>query len=260
MTTEQILRLSPREHDYLGMQQADEERKRNADITINELPSREGQEGINYEVVVAVVKCFVCLLFVFLLRHQLRWKDSNDYYSKRTTILVWNEEPSWRLSQCGCLITNIRDYANANFSAVVVDADFPYSLKGLERVQRKENCLTVFASRNPLTLAQNPLKGQVNPLFNFTMTYRRDSDVIWNAYYFIETTYRDRIHHFEAEDDDIVPMPRKEAIKLAKALKNKHFLLMYLMYNVHDSTRSESDYLRELRKHLDIAAYFSCHQ
>lgn len=259
MTTTKILRLTPRELYNHGLQQADAERKQNTDMG-NELISGENARGNNYEVVVAVVKCFACLLFVFLLRHELRWKDSKDYYSKRTTILVWNEEPGWRLSQCGCIITNIRNNANTNFSAVVIDADFPYSLKGLERVQRKENCPTVFASRNPLSLVQSPLKGQADPVFNFTMTYRRDSDVIWNAYYFIEITYRERVHHFEAEDDDIVEMPRREATKLAKALQNKHFLLMYLMYNIDVSTRSERDYLQELRKHLEIAAYFSCHQ
>lgn len=260
MTTTKILRQTPREHYNLGMQEADAERKQNTDMG-NELESGEDTRNNNYEVILAVVKCFACLLFVLFLRHELRWKNSEDYYySKRTTILVWNEQPAWKVFQCGCIITNNRNYANTNFSAVVVDVDFPYSLKGLEQVHRTENCPTVFASRNPLSLALCPLKGQADHIFNFTMTYRRDSDVIWNAYYFIETTYRERVYHFEAEDDDIVEMPRKEATKLAKALNNKHFLLMYLMSNIDVSTRTDSDYLQELRKHLEIAAYFSCHQ
>lgn len=262
MSTNKILnnRLSPQQRYNLGMQKAEAERKHKEAMGNDLLPppvvggggggggAKARRNNIDYYL--ALVKCFVCVMLVCLIRLGLQRKDQ---VSKKVTILVWNEELTSPLDQCGCIITGNRNYAGANFSAVVINADLPYSLKGLEHVQRKKNCLTVFSSQMPLSLVQSPLE---DPLFNYTMTYRRDSNMIWTPYFFTDKYTGRRVHHFEAEDK--VQVQLLETFNLTATLRKKLFFSMYIMYEVNEYTRSESIYLEELRKHVDIAAYYAC--
>lgn len=259
MSTNKILnnRLSPQQRYNLGMQKAEAERKHKEAMGNDLLPRPAGGGGggakarrnvVDYYM--ALVKCFVCVMLVLLIRMGLQRKEQ---FSKTVTILVWNEELTSPLNQCGCIITGNPNYAGANFSAVVINADLPYSLKDFEHLQRKQNCLTVFASQKPLSLVQSPLE---NPLFNYTMTYRRDSNLIWTPYFFTDRYTGQRVYHFEAEDK--VQVLLLETLNLTATLRKKHFLSMYIMYEVDEYTRAESIYLEELRKHVDIAAYYAC--
>lgn len=263
MSTDKILsnRLNPQLRYNLGMQKAEAERK-HKEFMGNELLPLPGGGGrssakmrrSSIDFYLALVKCIVCIMLVCLLLIGLQRQDQ---IPNKLTILVWNEDRNLMLNQCGCIITGNPNYALANFSAVVVNANLPYSLKGLEQVQRKASCLTVFASQKPLSQVKSPLHELDNPLFNYTMTYRHDSNVIWTPYYFTDISTGRRVHQFEAKDK--VEMSLLQTINMTATLKRKIFLLMYFVYDVNAYTRAESVYLVELRKHVDIAAYYHCH-
>ncbi|EDV96421.1 GH16239 [Drosophila grimshawi] len=164
-------------------------------------------------------------------------------------ILLWSEG-AMTIPNCGCLVTSKRNYAGATFEANVFNGDRPYSLKRLDRIRRTPNFLAVYALRHPKSLSRDPLLGHGKTIFNFTMTYRRDSDVIWTDYYFAEE------HSKEASFLEEV---NQSVANLRSQLQSKSALVFYMIYEVNNNSLPESLYLQELRKYLELDAQISCH-
>lgn len=208
-----------------------------------------------------ILRCVLGISVVYLLLHMIPTKTvkkPNGY-----AILIWNADvdtPSWDHLQCGCKVTSNRNYDKGTIDAVVVYGDRPYSLLGLERIQHTPDYLVVFAVSNPLSLAQNPLYAHGDSIFNFTMTYRLDSDLIWTSYYFSKRSQVDeRLQEFELPEENFMDeLPMQHQFQLRQRLKQKDFLVVYMLYEVNDYNLPESLYLQELRNYIELDAHMDC--
>lgn len=213
-----------------------------------------------------ILRCVLSICVVFVILHLVQHSKviQSNQKSSGNTILIWNEDEvlaGWNHLQCGCMVTSNRDYNKGSIDAVVVYSHRPYSLLGLETIRHTPDYLVVFAATNPLSLAQNPLYAHGDSFFNFTMSYRLDSDLIWTNYYF-STHSREgkRVQMFDPEEQiSMDELPIKVQFKLRQQLMKKQFQVLYMMYEVNDYTLPESLYLEELRKYIDIDAYVSCY-
>jgi len=201
---------------------------------------------------VAVVT--VCMLFatIPLYRRQNRDKDHD-----LKMILLWNEPlvggPAHM--ECGCLVTNQRNYNDKAFDAVVINADHPYTLEGLNGTQHNPDYYVVYAAKQPMSQGLLP----DFMLFNLTMTYRLDSQLIWTDYYFSYTNLARRLKWFRSPNLNFADdMPGSMIQRLEGEINIKSRLAVYLMYEVDENSLPESLYLEELRKYADLDAHESC--
>ncbi|KRF84036.1 alpha-(1,3)-fucosyltransferase C [Drosophila virilis] len=211
-----------------------------------------------------IMKWIVCLSIIFLLllfvpRHHV---IKEVKLKRAVTILLWNEESSnerwWRYQQCHCTVTPNRNYTDRPIDAVVVNADRAYDVDGLEKIVRSPNFLVVFAAKKPLSLAKNPLSLHGESIFNYSMTYRPDSNLFWTDYYFSTLQHMDvRVHKFTTPDKHAL---KELSAHLRFKLQLKQRLVVYMMYPVNNSTVQQSLYLQQLRKHIDLSVIETCHE
>ncbi|XP_023037377.1 alpha-(1,3)-fucosyltransferase C [Drosophila willistoni] len=221
---------------------------------------------------IQAIKFFVCIVIICGLLRLVPYYQRAD--AIQPTILLWNDNAidgargaTSELNECGCLMTTRRNYTTYPFDAVVINADIPYTINGMDMVKHKANYIVVFMARKPLSLLQNPLnltttitKQQQQVAFNFTMTYRLDSDLVWTDHYFTQHQRKRRITEFTKQklNFNIRMMTARQASVLETHLKSKRYFVMYLMYEVNDYSLPESLYLIELRKHIDLYALDNC--
>ncbi|TDG47357.1 hypothetical protein AWZ03_006216 [Drosophila navojoa] len=211
-----------------------------------------------------ILKSVVCLAIIMLMVHFIGHSSRVKLLAKRPsgkTILLWNTENSPVTSEylhCGCVLTNNREYANGPIHAVVFNADRDFSLAGLEKVNRAPYFLAVFAARNPLSLARNPLLEHGVSVFNYSMTYRRDSDVLFTDYYFSAV---DQKHQTLADIDfNLLDLYSSELLSpFQLRLQTKQRLVFYMVYEVNEYSLPESLYLQKLRNYLQLDAFITCH-
>ncbi|KAH8297711.1 hypothetical protein KR054_006508, partial [Drosophila jambulina] len=179
-------------------------------------------------------------------------------------IMLWNEEPGKNRAkesarmECGCIVTKRRKDYEMAVDAFVFNAHRPYSLKYLPNINRTDGFLTVFAARNPLSLAKEPPASD-RALFNLTMTYRLDSQLVWSEYYFSALNQAKRLNSFSAPSEHYADnMPGYELQLLDKQTRPKDRLAMYFHYEVDEAHMPQSKYLAELRKYIDLDAYGKC--
>lgn len=211
-----------------------------------------------------ILKSVVCLAIILLMMRFIGHSSRVRLLAKRPsgkTILLWNAEQSpvmWEYLQCGCVLTNNREYANGPIHAVVFNADRNFSLAGLERVNRVPYFLAVFAARNPLSLARNPLLEHGASVFNYSMTYRRDSDILFTDYYFAAL---DQKHQILADIEfNSLDLYSSELLSpFQSRLQKKQRLVFYMVYEVNEYSLPESLYLQKLRNYLQLDAFITCH-
>ncbi|EDW17139.2 4-galactosyl-N-acetylglucosaminide 3-alpha-L-fucosyltransferase 9 [Drosophila mojavensis] len=211
-----------------------------------------------------ILKSVVCLAIILLMMRFIGHSSRRRLLLKRPsakTILLWNTEQSpvpWEYLQCGCVLTNNREYAKGPIHAVVFNADRNFSLAGLERLNRVPNFLAVFAARNPLSFAHNPLLEHGASVFNYSMTYRRDSDIVFTDYYFSAV---DKKHQTFADIDfNLLDLFSSELLSLFQLrVQKKQRLVFYMVYEVNEHSLPESLYLQKLRNYLQLDAFITCH-
>lgn len=211
-----------------------------------------------------ILKSVVCLSVVLLLMYCVG-NDSPRMGEQvgrpvGRAILLWNAEMelgTWNYLPCGCVLTTNRDYSAGTIDAIVFNADRPFTFEGLDRIKHTPNFLAVFAAKNPMNLVHNPLLEHGESVFNLTMTYRRDSDVVWWDYFL--TAPREQPGSTVLEISFRKQRSELEATDLHLKLRSKSPLVFYMMYEVNDYTLPESLYLQELRKHIELDAFIECH-
>ncbi|KAM8709508.1 hypothetical protein ACLKA7_016331 [Drosophila subpalustris] len=215
------------------------------------------------------MRCVLCICVLYLLLNIIPRSGMIRAKQKANglTILLWNDDddeffPGWDHYQCGCMVTSNRYHTKREIDAVVVFAHRPYSLQGLETIRHTSDYLVVFAAAHPLSLAQNPLYAQGDSVFNFTMSYRLDSDLIWTSFYFSTHDQVDeRVQLFDQQEEIYMDeLPAELQLELQQELSKKQFLVVYMMYEVNDYSLPESLYLEELRKYLDLDAFATCNE
>ncbi|KAH8302647.1 hypothetical protein KR044_009260, partial [Drosophila immigrans] len=205
--------------------------------------------------------CIICLVVRLMPRN--RQTTPSGHKSDGLAILIWNEwedSPSWDQYQCGCMVTGNRHYNKRNIDAVVVFADRRYSLHHLKEINLTPNYLMVLASTAPLSLAQNALYHHATAPFNFTMSYRLDSDLVWTSHYFSTYSQTDeRVQQFDSPNENFIDeLTVQQQYNFRLKLKKKNLLAAYMMYEVNDYSLPESLYLQELRKHIELDAFMGC--
>ncbi|XP_020801707.1 alpha-(1,3)-fucosyltransferase C-like [Drosophila serrata] len=193
-------------------------------------------------------------------------QDGEQDTSPKVLILLWNEDLSKMPrgpthTECGCVVTTRRKDFYQPYDAVVFNADLPYSLDDFSDINRTANFLSVFAARNPLSLAHGPGPWPADdwPFFNLTMTYRLDSQLVWSEYYFSHINRARRLNSFRAPSENFSDdMPANKIQVLENHIKKKDRLAMYIVYEVDAASRPESHYLAKLRKYLDLDAQENC--
>ncbi|KAH8297677.1 hypothetical protein KR054_005289, partial [Drosophila jambulina] len=224
---------------------------------------RELQYITILKTLVAVIT--VCTFLSMVLISRLEDNEEQES-SPKVLILLWNEDLSKMPrrpthSECGCVVTTRRNQFEKPYDAVVFNADLPYSLEDFSELNRTRNFLSVFAARNPLSLAQGPGLWPSDdwPLFNLTMTYRLDSQLVWSEYYFSHIAKARRLNAFSAPSEHYADdMPGTKIQLLENHIKKKDRLMMYLFYEVDQASQPESVYLAELRKYVDLDAFENC--
>ncbi|KAI8039007.1 alpha-(1,3)-fucosyltransferase C [Drosophila gunungcola] len=207
--------------------------------------------------IVAVVT--ICVLFTTIpLYRRQRIEKENSL----KMVLLWNEQlPTGGSAhmECGCLVSTRRNHDDKPFDAVVFNADYPYTFEDLNNIKRTPDYYAVFAAKKPLSLAQNPLAGSMLPLFNLTMTYRLDSQLIWTDYYFSHTNLARRLNWFRSPSKNLVDdMPDSMFQHLDSEVLKKTRLAVYLTYEVDQNSLPGGLYLQKLQKYADIDAHDSC--
>ncbi|XP_020801708.1 alpha-(1,3)-fucosyltransferase C-like [Drosophila serrata] len=208
----------------------------------------------------------VCAFFGMYPLFRRGQKSSVSQESSVKVIMLWNEDQPKKSKvsahmECGCVVTNRRKNYEMAVDAFVFNAHRPYSLKYLPQINRTRDFLSVFAARNPLSLAKDPPLPPVSErsLFNLTMTYRLDSQLVWSEYYFTLLNQAKRLNTFRAPSEHYADeMPIYEMQLLENQTRTKDRLAMYLLYEVNEASLPESLYLEELRKHVNLDAYESC--
>lgn len=190
----------------------------------------------------------ICPILFLIPRNQ----GESDPLPRELTILLWNDEKPasmWNLCQWRCKI--IADpNVSRTIDAVIVNADRPYTLKGIDEIEHSPNYLLVYSASKPLSQVQHPLKKDDNISFNYTMTYRRDSDLVLQQYYFSKL---DSIH--EPVEDFVAPedfMPKELIQRLKRKFALKKNLTMYIEQENYDYTLFQRTYLHQLRKFIDV--------
>ncbi|KAH8232759.1 hypothetical protein KR038_007986 [Drosophila bunnanda] len=207
----------------------------------------------------------VCTFLSMVLLSRLGQNGEQDANPK-VLILLWNEDLSKMPrrpthTECGCVITTHRQHFDKPYDAVVFNADLPYSLEDFGDINRTGNYLSVFAARNPLSLAHGPGPWPSDdwPFFNVTMSYRLDSQLVWSEYYFSHVNRARRLNSFRAPSENFAEdMPGNKIQLLENHIRKKDRLAMYFLYEVDSTSQAESLYLANLRKYLDLDAYESC--
>ncbi|KAH8232767.1 hypothetical protein KR038_010579 [Drosophila bunnanda] len=206
----------------------------------------------------------VCVLIGMFLLHRRGPKTSQE--SSVKVIMLWNEEPRLMPKgsshmECGCVVTSRRKNYERAVDAIVFNAHRPYSLKYIAQINRTRDSLTVFAARNPLSLAKDPPLPPAGEqsLFNLTMTYRLDSHLVWSDYYFSLLNQAQRVNSFRAPSEHYADdMPGYEMQLVENKTSTKDRLAMYFIYEVEERSMPESLYLEELRNYVSLEAYESC--
>ncbi|KAH8380311.1 hypothetical protein KR009_009923, partial [Drosophila setifemur] len=213
-------------------------------------PSATGQYMNVLKAVLAVVTVCVVLSTIPLFRRQKNAKDSRP-----KVILLWNEEKVAHL-ECGCLVTDRRDHGNKHFDAVVFNGDRSMSLKDFNDIN---SSLVVYSAREPLELAQNPLETLFFGSFDLTMSYRRDSELVWSDYYFSHSHSARRVRGFQPKRTDALDaMSLSETRHFENMLRMKTIMAVYLMYEVNNDTLPESLYLEHMRQEAYLHARDNC--
>ncbi|KAH8370875.1 hypothetical protein KR093_005282 [Drosophila rubida] len=200
---------------------------------------------------------FVILLLIYLMPRTFQNHDEGDQING-PTVLLWNED--WEQHQCSCMLNRDQYYSSLPIDAVIVNADQAFSLSGLEKIKHTPNFLLVFAAKNPLPLVQNPLTEYSPYYFNFTMSYRSDSDLRLTEYYF-STLYSSPqpVEKFEQPDRNFM-MNMEDNLKstLLYHLKRKRLLTAYIALNESNYTPTRSVYIEELRTQLEPKVIQKC--
>ncbi|KAH8252139.1 hypothetical protein KR026_006327 [Drosophila bipectinata] len=225
---------------------------------VDDEPSTSSQYMNVIKAALAVVTVCVMLTTIPLYRRQQAKKDANQ---KR--ILLWNDDSLVRGAathmECGCIVTNRREPSDKQIDAVVFNADYPYSMEGFPQLNHTSDYLVVFSALKPLNKVENPLRNGLNPPFNLTMTYRRDSHLVWSDYYFSHSHMAKRLRGFRPRKNfSVDDFSLETARRLEAALNAKKELAVYLMYEVNDDSLPESLYLEEMRKYAELEAQSIC--
>ncbi|KAH8234850.1 hypothetical protein KR032_004226 [Drosophila birchii] len=207
----------------------------------------------------------VCALYGMIPMNRRRELKKTQETSEKV-IMVWNEDQR-RLAkgsahmECGCVVTSRRkDYERA-VDAIVFIAERRYSMEYISKINRTHDFLSVFAARNPLSLVKDPPQPAPGErsLFNLTMTYRLDSQLVWSEYYFSLHNQAKRVNSFRAPSAhyaDDMPSYEMQLVQNNTIMKDR--LTMYVIYEVDDDSTAQSRYLEKLRKHVNLEAYMSC--
>lgn len=199
----------------------------------------------------------ICLM-LFLIPRDL---GENDQQLPELTILLWNDEKPaslWNLCKWRCKIIAYPNVSR-NIDAVIVNADRPYTLKGIEEIEHLPNYLLVYSASKPLSQLQNPLQKIGDISFNYTMTYRHDSDLILRQYYF---STLDSMH------EPVYEFPRLENYftdstpgELSKMLKERFSIkknfTMFISQENDDYTLFQRTFLNQLRKYIEVQSISS---
>lgn len=232
-----------------------EESKRSNGLVILSQHDTDRQKLFWY---LTIFKSVACLAAILLMMRFVGYNGPRERliarHPKTKAILLWNadrDSAMWEYFQCGCVLTNKRDYAGGPIHAVVFNADRNFSLDGLIQINRTPDFLAVFAAKNPLSMAHNPLLEHGESVFNFTMTYRSDSNVVWANYFFTAIPQKDS-------------PPNSRSKQLGKTeldlrLQAKTRFVFYMVYEVNEYSLRESLYLQELRNYLELDAFITCH-
>lgn len=198
----------------------------------------------------------ICSMLFLIPRNQ----GESDQLPQELTILLWNDEKPasmWNLCQWRCKII-----ANPNVSrsidAVIVNADRPYTLKGIDQIEHSPNYLLVYSASKPLSQVQHPLQKDDNVSFNYTMTYRRDSDLVLRQYYFSKLdSMHEPVEDFMSPEEFMLKEPT-EMLKRRLAVKKN--LTMYIEQENYDYTLFQRTFLSQLRKYIDVETISSLHE
>ncbi|KAH8370876.1 hypothetical protein KR093_005281, partial [Drosophila rubida] len=211
------------------------------------------------------MRCSLVISTICLILHLMPRQSLPTTFDKshESAILIWNEWddiPGWDHFECGCMVTTNRNYKRGNIDAVVIFVDLPYNLRPLKEINHTPNYLVVLTTVTPLSLAQNALYDHATAPFNFTMTYRLDSDIVWTYYYFSKLNEVDqRVQHFESPAENFMDLwTENQQYDLRKKLANKKLLAVYMMYEVNDYSLPESLYLQDLRHYITLDAFMGC--
>ncbi|KAH8303759.1 hypothetical protein KR018_001529 [Drosophila ironensis] len=208
------------------------------------------------------VKVLLAVLTVCVILATIPLYLRQNAMTQSKVILLWNDDimdhEGSAHSECGCVVTNNRNYSRID--AVVFNGDTPYTINGFSEINSSPECLVVYAARKPLSKAQDPLNSSVYINFNMTMTYRRDSQLVWSDYYF---SYKNLVRRLSglpnaSANYNFEDMKGQTARQIEAALAVKERLAVYLMYDVNDDTLAESKYLEKLRRYERLDAVASC--
>lgn len=211
-----------------------------------------------------IMKWIICLSGIFVLLHFVPRHLNSDFKSvPRVAILLWNDENfnGQDSSQCYCVITSNRNYTKLPIDAVVVNVDRPYSMDGLDKVAHTPDYLVVYANLHPLNLDQNPINIHGESIFNYSMSYRWDSDLVWAEYYFSRIgNPAERVLNFTAPVISFMDrLPTKVSSRLRLNLSLKQFMVMYMQCKDMNASSKQGRYLMQMREHLELSYIDSCH-
>ncbi|TDG47356.1 hypothetical protein AWZ03_006215 [Drosophila navojoa] len=211
-----------------------------------------------------ILKWIICLSGIFVLLHFVPRHIDREYkYQPEVAILLWNDENVNGLdsNQCHCVITSNRNYTKLPIDAVVVNADRPYSMDGLDKVAHTPDYLVVYANLHPPHLDQNPINIHGESIFNYSMSYRWDSDLVWAEYYFSRLGRpSERVVNFTAPVISFMNrLPSKVSSRLRLNLRFKQYLAMYMQCKDMNASTKQGRYLMQMREHLELSYIDSCH-
>lgn len=216
--------------------------------------------------IVAVLKWSFALLVVlfvlYLIRRDMAPPPADVELPRELTILLWNDgKPRnvWNNCQWRCMITTNPKYFNRTIDAVIVNADQHYTLKGITEVNQSPNFLLIFAASKPLNKLHNPLLEYGEATFNYTMTYRSDSDLVLRNYYFSKLdSVHEPVQKFDPQDHQFNENLSKAQFQFVRdklLLKKKGTLLITQEDN--DYTLFHSRFLQQMRQYVDITTLSS---
>lgn len=207
---------------------------------------------------------FVILFVLYLIKRDKAPPPEDFEQPRELTILLWNgvkPRNVWNHCQWRCLITTNQKYFNRTIDAVIVNADQPYTLQGITEVNQSPNFLLIFAASKPLSRVHNPLLGDDEATFNYTMTYRSDSDLVLRNYYFSKLdSVHEPVQEFDPQDHHFNEnLSRAQFLFVRDKLLLKKKGTLLITQEDNDYTLFHSNYLQQMRQYVDITTLSSSH-
>lgn len=207
---------------------------------------------------------FVILFLLYLIRRHKAPPPDDFELPRELTILLWNEEKPrnvWNQCQWRCMITTNPEYFNRTIDAVIVNADHPYTLEGITEINQSPNFLLIFAASKPLSLVQNPLLEDDEATFNYTMTYRSDSDLVLRNYYFSKlNSVHEPVQEFDPQNHQFNKHFSKAHFRfVSDKLMHKKNGAVLIAQEDNDYTLFQRTFLQQMRQYVDITTLSSSH-